>query len=529
MEKQEIDQSPFREAADITRFFPGGKRREMLESLKSAIVESVSLIILTGDEGCGKTMMCRMVEKELPDGYILIFFSDMLESFEDVTRTIAREMKITLADGIAAGDIRELLFEVWERLSEKKQKMLLVFDQAERIYLATFERIRKMLDIVNQTGINFQILFSGGAGLLDNLKQLSMCNLQGAEERHFILEPLDSSATYAYLNFCMKGEGDEEIFSLEASEKIFMLADGNIRKTNELAEELLRSLTPDSSFMVLLDNVRDTTDKDHSATWDFSVLLEKYRAYKKWLIPSGACLMVLVLILVLRIGRSADVHEKRPAPEIAKLSAEFNTIQKKEEAIEHKVKTVHEEQPPVEEKAKPRAKTTEVPPVQSSLKVEGITIKKAAGSKSTGTPAVENAGPPKVSKSENAIAKPPALSERAQQELVEKIFNERTAAAAKWLVGEKNNQFTIQLMVLASEGAENNLKKMLAKKEYQDQAAKLFILRKATSTPSILVFYGEYATMVEARSASKALPEFLLKHNPYAISIRGAIKKAISG
>ena len=84
-------------------------------------------------------------------------------------------------------------------------------------------------------------------------------------------------------------------------------------------------------------------------------------------------------------------------------------------------------------------------------------------------------------------------------------------------------------MVLASEGAEKNLKKMLATKEFQDQAENLYIMRKAGAGSSILVFYGDYPTMVDARKATKSLPDFLLKHNPYAISIRGAIEKAIGG
>jgi septal ring-binding cell division protein DamX len=109
---------------------------------------------------------------------------------------------------------------------------------------------------------------------------------------------------------------------------------------------------------------------------------------------------------------------------------------------------------------------------------------------------------------------------------VDQLFNARVAAAAKWLVGAKNDHYTIQIMSLASEGAENNIKKMLTQKEYQDVADRFFFLRKVAATPTVLVFYGEYSTMVDARNARNALPEFLLKHNPYAISIRGAVEKA---
>ncbi len=528
------DQSPFQEYIDTTKFFSGGNRRETLELLKSAITESVSLITLTGDEGCGKSLMCRMVEKEMPEGYVLLFFDEMLESFEDVTRAIAQKMKITLADGIAVSDIRELLFEVLERLSEGNQKMLLIFDQAEKIYLATLERIRKMLDVVNQTGINFQIIFAGGEHLLDNLAQLSMCNFQGAEERQFVLGPLDSAATHDYLNFCMQQEEGNEVFSPEVSEKIFNIAGGNIRKTNMLAEDSLQSLTPDSSFMVLLDNVRDTLDEEEPARWNLSFLLKKYQSHKKWVISAGISLVVLGLILALRMGESRKVDHQKPASEVQKLSTEFQNLQKKEEAIERRAKEAamkqssSSEHTPVAEKQPSAQKSEQTGTASSSLKVESMTVKKSAEAKTVETPPVAATPASKEAVSqEKPAAEPQVLSEEEQKKQVEKIFNERTAAAAKWLIGQKNNHYTIQLMVLASDGAEKNLKRMLAQKEYQEVADKLFILRKVTSTPSIVVFFGEYATMVDARKARNALPEFLLKHNPYAISIRGAIEKAI--
>lgn len=525
METFESGQAPFREVIDTQKFFPGARRRDVLEDLKSAITESVALLTLTGEKGCGKTTLCRMLEKELPDGYVLVTFPNTLDSFEDVTRVIAREMKITLADGVAIGDMRDLMLEVWERLAERKQRMLIIFDQAERIYLATLERIRKMLDIMNQTGIVFQILFSGESGLLENFKQLSMCSFQGAEERHFILEPLDSSATYAYLNFRMSdGKAEEkEAFSEEVSEEIFVVAGGNIRKTNMLAEESLQSLNADTSFMVLLDNVRETKKEGKPKGSDFSFFKEFFLANKKWLIPLGACLSVLLLLLILRTGKSPDIHEKKPVPELEKLSAEIRDIQKKAEEIKVEASRTAAEQVPASiEKEQVKEEVVSPPVVISPPPPEVPDTKQAAENNKAVAPVEPVVSPPKPGKPEISTPAKAPLDKVS----VDQLFNARIAVAAKWLVGAKNDHYTIQLMVLASESAENNLKKMLAQKEYQDVADRLFFLRKAASIPTVLVFYGEYSTMVDARNARKALPEFLLKHNPYAISIRGAVEKA---
>jgi type II secretory pathway predicted ATPase ExeA len=525
MEIFAADQSPFRETIDTQRFFPGARRREVLEELKSAINESVALLTLTGEEGCGKTMICRMIEKELPEGYLLVFFPHMLDSFEDVTRSIAQEMRITLADGVAVGDIRDLLLEVWERLAERKQRMLIVFDQAERIYLATLERIRKMLDIMNQTGIVFQILFSGRNELLDNLQHLSMCSFKGAEERRFILEPLDVSATHGYLNFCLNGgkNGEGEVFTPEESEKIFMIAGGNIRMTNDQAEESLQSMTVDTSVKVLLDKVQDTKKKERPRRQNPPSFQDKYSTYKKWVFLVGISLIVLVFLMIIWKERSLNVHQKKSAMEVEQLSSELENIQKKAEEIKVKTSRTDAGQPPASEKEALSREEPQTAQMLSSSTLEGIPEKKQAVEKNIEAAPVES-----MDNAQKVTRPEPPIPEKAPVDKisVDQLFNTRIAMAAKWLVGEKNDHYTVQLMVLTSEGAENNLKKMLAQKEYQEVADRLFILRRVASVPSVLVFYGEYSNIVDARNARNTLPAFLLKRNPYAISVRGAVEKA---
>lgn len=80
-------------------------------------------------------------------------------------------------------------------------------------------------------------------------------------------------------------------------------------------------------------------------------------------------------------------------------------------------------------------------------------------------------------------------------------------------------------MMLVSDTAEENLKALLARDDYYSVKDELYILRK-TSSPTLLVFYGLYDTLAQARSVRDGLPQFLLKNQPYALSIKEALKKA---
>jgi septal ring-binding cell division protein DamX len=106
-----------------------------------------------------------------------------------------------------------------------------------------------------------------------------------------------------------------------------------------------------------------------------------------------------------------------------------------------------------------------------------------------------------------------------------KLYEQRVSAGSAWAKKEKQDLYTVQLMLLASTGAEENLKKMLAQDNYRQEAGNFYIFRKTAEPGKIFVFYGEYPTMERARLVKNSLPEFLLKDKPYALSIKGAMAK----
>ncbi len=108
---------------------------------------------------------------------------------------------------------------------------------------------------------------------------------------------------------------------------------------------------------------------------------------------------------------------------------------------------------------------------------------------------------------------------------IDQLYQKRATAASAWARGEKNDKFTVQLMVLTAKNAELNLKKMLAQPNYRQEAGNFYIFKKNGLPEVVLVFYGEYPTMELARIAQNNLPPFLRDHQPYAISVKGAIAK----
>jgi type II secretory pathway predicted ATPase ExeA/septal ring-binding cell division protein DamX len=633
-------QSPFLEQIETSLFFPAGGREKVRNQIVKAITDGVAIITLVGEEGSGKTHLSQMVFADIPDGYCPVYLPESLESYENVVRIVAQELDISLRDQEEFGGTANLLQAILGILEERKEKLVLIYDQAEKIYLATLERIRKMLDQANKQQVRVQVLLTGRTALLDNLQQLTLCTFEGTQERHFNLRPLRINETYSYLNYCMQagtGGEEKEVFARDAAEKIYSMANGNFRMTNILADEALQSLNSDTSFMVLLENVGGAESRSGkrwkgkglfrnlggifkklgSLTSIFSGIGKIFRggapvsfkglmAQKEWLVAGGGGLLVLFLLLIMVF--SGEDQEAKDVASDQSMNIEFKEVDEVPPAD-----TEEDYQPPTEEEAvaiEPPQEVIPVPEVVPEKEMVAETPESTESTESTENdllvtgdlteredvaevqePVVQkqpetdevpeqkaedapvvaldekpesaevvSAPKEEVAEVEQGRKEPtrevtgsrihvepltsfpqqrkiPVLgghnvSKKIQKSLpvsdaIDKIYARRIVASAKWWV-EQDGRYTIQLMSLKSDQAEKNLKKILQDDKYRAVSNDLYILRKTTAPLSVLVFYGEYKTMKEARSASLGLPVFLKKHQPYAISVAGAVKKANS-
>ncbi len=686
------EDSPFEETVVIRLFYPDHNRQEILHEMLRAISRGVSIVTLTGDEGSGKTMMCRMVEQRAPGNFVTVFFPQTVESFEDVVRVIARRLEVE--PSMASGDIPRLLQAITAILRKRETRLLIIFDEAERIYLATLERVRKMLDQINASGPLLQIVLSGRSGLHNNFKNLALCNFQEVEEKHLTLEPLSEQETFDYLNHAIRHDGaveDQHAFTTESAGKIFAESRGNFRSIKALAKDSMHGQAPDTSFFVLLDTVKDGEEKARPRRRTKSSTPKTFNLEKrKMLIGGGVVCAVILAFLFLRSGHNPDTVSTEPSPETknttvisqsdptehlpeksAELPAEVTPAKiteseperdvtspsKKmtqpilpekehvaamvepvqpdeqpavtgepaqivEPRTEKKAAAVEQVQPaePVAEKSAALPETGEpADPQEEKIAAPLETVQSVQSGEENPPPSGEMARPEQVEKEEiiareaaaqsaeaakkepvpavvitarkivkyhdrldaDAITQSPqepgqrniepkeneieeiklikpakVRSERAREQTMEaatdapvvlkaeeqkvvkaapvagksnggggRLYSRRVAAGTSWLLGLKDDRYTVQLMVVTDGQAEKKLKELLAEESFQGKADKVYILKKESDPDVQYIFYGEYKTMLEARNARNTIPGFLRGLKPYAMSVKGAVRK----
>ncbi len=530
------DISPFIKDNDNDAFFPGAGRGTLLVQLHNAIVDDAFFVTVTGEEGSGKSFLCNAVVKKLPSYIIPVNMPAGIESFEEIVQLITSALDLALPENIEQPTVQDKLEHVRKKMEDEALRVVLIFDDAEYLYLATLERTRKIIEQVNDGESLFTLLLVGRERLVENLRQLSMCNFASDSEKHFLMEAMTADDTFEYLNFSMHQAGDtvdKEIFSREASDKIFELSAGNFKKTNELAEKALENVDQDTSFLVLLDNVQD--DEEEEKTVRRKLSISGWRNWKQaGLIAGGIAGLLLLLLFVLP-------DKPRKPVETLKKDAERNVTQVKEtpfvvqsgaeqqeenvvktQAVKNAVEAEKQQPPPVVISAPEQSKVPEREAIVTEDKKSSDIDEKLVEKTVQLVPRKKKKI---ITTKTNTIEENAKSLSRKKTSTRTDRYDDRVVAGADWLRGGDAGRYTVQLMALTSTNAEQNLRKLLKKKEYNRVIDKLYILQKTGAESSVLVFYGTYSTMSEARNARDALPQVLREHHPYAISVEGAVNK----
>lgn len=500
LEHFQLQTSPFREAIDPEVFFSKGGRDEILQGLKEDIQNGKLFVKLIGAEGTGKTLMCNVLLAQLPAEFEVVLIDNPSGSFDDLLQVICLDL------GMEAGKEPAGLVEELKRLlllrKEQGKKVVFMLDGAEKIFLATLERLLRQLCELEQF-TNLTLLLSGRPGLNTNLEQLTVYCTGVDIHAGFTLKAMTAEETGQYLVFRLLAAGlssekHEEVFSAEAVEKIFSKAGGNPRLTNILAEEALQKSCSEKSFMVLLDHVDAETDTEGTRQEE-GRLVPLWQQKKKLLTCCVGGAAVFFLLILLFSSKEVPVKEEREAKGPTEISEK--AVVAKRPIVQAEAVTENTEVPAPAQIEKEQPVPVVTPEDRARKRIPGDT--KGTVEQATSQPV---AG---VAASRNG----------------EELFQERLRASASWLAGAYRNEYTIQLMMLASGQAAANVRKLLVQDEYYAVKDELHILRKKTTPPTLFVFYGTYASMEAARQVRNQMPVFLRKHHPYALSIADALTK----
>jgi len=492
-----LNQHPFSEEPDLRIFFPEAGRLDTLRALLKDIEEGQPLMKLSGREGTGKTLLCLLMADQLPDDFQIVCLDHPVGSFENLLRIICLNLGEDSIDGTPSSDILELFRGQLTRQKKDQRKVVLIIDEAEQLFLATLERLLRMICDMEEADM-VQIVLIGRPDFDPYLDQLAMYCSNVDVHAAYLLEPLSLEETGRYLHFRLLAAGfsgteHDTIFTDDAVLEIYRAAMGNLQLTNMIARNAMEKACSDEMTHVLPGHVNPRLDADRSVRHK-GTLPPGFVTRKKIWMGAGAAALLLALLIAFWPKGERD---------------ETPLVMHEEHAATLPARQVEE----------PASR----PDVETSDRLVHLIQdgKKQKPGGKVGTSVVQTES---KKKSDTAESMPAARTEKPPPRDGNQLLNERMRATSTWLARAYRGGFTIQLMMLRSDQAISNLKSMLIQDDYYRVKDELYILNK-TSPPGVYVFYGMYDSMKEARDVRNKMPAFLRRHQPYALSINDALKK----
>ncbi len=226
---------PFENTPDPRYYFPSSHHQEALHRLLYGIQARKGAVMLTGEIGCGKTLMSRALLQQLPaDTYDTALIAAPAFEATHLLREILYQLGVD-----SAGTGGDLLHRLNDRLLDNYKRGLdtvLIIDEAQAIRdERMFEEIRLMLNFQLNDRFLLTLVLLGQPELKARVESITQLSQRIAIRHH--LSPFTAQETAEYVRYRInRAGGHKETFTDEACFLIHSESGGIPRRINSLCD-----------------------------------------------------------------------------------------------------------------------------------------------------------------------------------------------------------------------------------------------------------------------------------------------------
>jgi len=230
-----LQKFPFENAPDPEFMYHSSEHGEALVRLVYAVKRNKGAVLLTGEIGCGKTMLSRVFIQQLSDSEfdIGLMTNPSLEPVDFLKEAIY-QLGVN-AQSNSKPDLLKILNDRMLENVKNNRAMLLIIDEAQLICKDTFEEIRLLLNFQLNDRYLLTLILIGQPELRDMIRGYKQLDQRIAIRYH--LNPLNPDETGKYVAFRLEKAGrTENIFTAAAMEEIYNYSEGIPRKINNICD-----------------------------------------------------------------------------------------------------------------------------------------------------------------------------------------------------------------------------------------------------------------------------------------------------
>jgi type II secretory pathway predicted ATPase ExeA len=237
-----LRQRPFRATPDSTRYYPSSIHEQALTGLQQGIADQEGLLLLTGEPGMGKTLLCHCLLQRIGEEHRSAFLTNShIPDRVALLQSLAYELGLA-HDGRSEQALRLAITDDLLGQCAKGCGTVLFVDEAHHLGHDVLEEMRLLANLESGEGRALHVVLAGQPGVHQTLAHPSLGSLRQRLAIRAHLEPMSPSeaADYVLHHLRMATDRPEKLIDGEALE---MLARGTRGVPRLLSQAAHRSLT----------------------------------------------------------------------------------------------------------------------------------------------------------------------------------------------------------------------------------------------------------------------------------------------
>jgi general secretion pathway protein A len=200
-----LTDAPFSLAPNPRYLFESASHAAALEQLSYAIHRREPLIVMTGEIGIGKTLLCRTVLNRLDRKTFVSVIHNPLLDQDDFLKQMLQDFGIISTDRAVVTttsrhDLVHALEDFLSSLTALNAHAVVIIDEAQHLRPDVLEQIRLLSNVDEPKGTMLQIVLAGQQDLESLLSRPELRQFQQRVSRRIRLEPLREDELRSYID-----------------------------------------------------------------------------------------------------------------------------------------------------------------------------------------------------------------------------------------------------------------------------------------------------------------------------------------
>jgi general secretion pathway protein A len=210
-----FNEAPFSLTPDPRFLFGSASHSAALAQVAYALERREPVVVITGEIGTGKTLLCRTVLQRLHRKTFLCVISDPQLDRDDLLKEMLQDFGVISKDRAKLTDasrheLIQTLQAFLRSLAPIQAHAVVIIDEAQHLQPEVLEQIRLLSNTDDERGTLLQIILVGQTDLEPLLSRPELRQLQQRVSRRFRLEPLTSDEVKAYITHRLTLAGERK-------------------------------------------------------------------------------------------------------------------------------------------------------------------------------------------------------------------------------------------------------------------------------------------------------------------------------